>query len=167
MDQANASSSTREKSDQIADSSLKTYSCTFCKKGFSNAQALGGHMNIHRKDRAKLIMQSLDDKSHEVVLDLKDVPDDDHHQHAEPGPDDDQEHPTDQESRLLTASLSSITGDHEKVRKSHHKMMLKEKKIDQVIHGRQRSFPSELDLELRLGHEPQPGSTVRDDGKIS
>ncbi|XP_071742585.1 uncharacterized protein [Rutidosis leptorrhynchoides] len=32
----------------------RTYSCTFCKRGFSNAQALGGHMNVHRKDRAKL-----------------------------------------------------------------------------------------------------------------
>ncbi|PSS34951.1 Transcriptional regulator like [Actinidia chinensis var. chinensis] len=33
---------------------VRSYSCTFCKRGFSNAQALGGHMNIHRKDRAKL-----------------------------------------------------------------------------------------------------------------
>lgn len=32
----------------------KTYTCTFCKRGFSNAQALGGHMNVHRKDRARL-----------------------------------------------------------------------------------------------------------------
>ncbi|KAK6120335.1 hypothetical protein DH2020_046026 [Rehmannia glutinosa] len=32
----------------------RSYRCTFCKRGFSNAQALGGHMNIHRKDRAKL-----------------------------------------------------------------------------------------------------------------
>ncbi|CAN1150569.1 Transcriptional regulator TAC1 [Linum perenne] len=32
----------------------RSYECTFCKRGFSNAQALGGHMNIHRKDKAKL-----------------------------------------------------------------------------------------------------------------
>lgn len=31
----------------------RSYECTFCKRGFTNAQALGGHMNIHRKDRAK------------------------------------------------------------------------------------------------------------------
>ncbi|XP_030512971.1 transcriptional regulator SUPERMAN-like [Rhodamnia argentea] len=29
------------------------YECSFCKRGFTNAQALGGHMNIHRKDRVK------------------------------------------------------------------------------------------------------------------
>lgn len=31
----------------------RSYECTFCRRGFTNAQALGGHMNIHRKDRAK------------------------------------------------------------------------------------------------------------------
>ncbi|CAN6677329.1 unnamed protein product [Malus baccata var. baccata] len=31
----------------------RSYECTFCKRGFTNAQALGGHMNIHRKDRVK------------------------------------------------------------------------------------------------------------------
>ncbi|CAK7327995.1 unnamed protein product [Dovyalis caffra] len=30
----------------------RSYECSFCKRGFTNAQALGGHMNIHRKDRA-------------------------------------------------------------------------------------------------------------------
>ncbi|XP_019163595.1 PREDICTED: transcriptional regulator SUPERMAN-like [Ipomoea nil] len=29
------------------------YECAFCKRGFTNPQALGGHMNIHRKDRLK------------------------------------------------------------------------------------------------------------------
>lgn len=31
----------------------RSYECSFCKRGFTNAQALGGHMNIHRKDRVK------------------------------------------------------------------------------------------------------------------
>ncbi|XP_019180219.1 PREDICTED: transcriptional regulator TAC1-like [Ipomoea nil] len=31
----------------------RSYECTFCKRGFTNAQALGGHMNIHRKDKLK------------------------------------------------------------------------------------------------------------------
>ncbi|KAL3826026.1 hypothetical protein ACJIZ3_022055 [Penstemon smallii] len=40
--------------DQNSSVHFKSYRCTFCKRGFQNAQALGGHMNIHRKDRAKL-----------------------------------------------------------------------------------------------------------------
>lgn len=32
----------------------KSYECNFCKRGFTNAQALGGHMNIHRKQKAML-----------------------------------------------------------------------------------------------------------------
>ncbi|XVF46575.1 hypothetical protein PTKIN_Ptkin03bG0038200 [Pterospermum kingtungense] len=35
-------------------SPARSYECIFCKRGFSNAQALGGHMNIHRRDKAKL-----------------------------------------------------------------------------------------------------------------
>ncbi|EPS69858.1 hypothetical protein M569_04905 [Genlisea aurea] len=30
------------------------FMCNFCNRGFSNAQALGGHMNVHRRDRARL-----------------------------------------------------------------------------------------------------------------
>ncbi|KAF8117334.1 hypothetical protein N665_0011s0057 [Sinapis alba] len=37
----------------------RPYICEFCERGFSNAQALGGHMNIHRKDRAKLRQANL------------------------------------------------------------------------------------------------------------
>lgn len=32
----------------------RSYSCSFCRREFRSAQALGGHMNIHRRDRAKL-----------------------------------------------------------------------------------------------------------------
>ncbi|VVA28744.1 PREDICTED: mRNAional regulator [Prunus dulcis] len=41
--------------DQISGSGqAKSYICAFCKRSFSNAQALGGHMNIHRRDRARI-----------------------------------------------------------------------------------------------------------------
>ncbi|OMO61984.1 hypothetical protein CCACVL1_23090 [Corchorus capsularis] len=43
-----------EEQGQGARSPARSYECTFCKRGFSNAQALGGHMNIHRRDKAKL-----------------------------------------------------------------------------------------------------------------
>lgn len=32
----------------------RSYMCTFCKREFKSAQALGGHMNVHRRDRARL-----------------------------------------------------------------------------------------------------------------
>ncbi|KAL5542179.1 hypothetical protein UlMin_009889 [Ulmus minor] len=32
----------------------RSYNCSFCKREFRSAQALGGHMNVHRKDRARL-----------------------------------------------------------------------------------------------------------------
>ncbi|KAA8518940.1 hypothetical protein F0562_016286 [Nyssa sinensis] len=32
----------------------RSYSCTFCGREFRSAQALGGHMNVHRRDRARL-----------------------------------------------------------------------------------------------------------------
>ncbi|KAK1357219.1 Transcriptional regulator SUPERMAN [Heracleum sosnowskyi] len=43
-----------EQCSRLSPSQSRTYNCNFCKGGFSNAQALGGHMNIHRKDKAKL-----------------------------------------------------------------------------------------------------------------
>lgn len=30
----------------------RSYSCSFCKRQFRTAQALGGHMNVHRRERA-------------------------------------------------------------------------------------------------------------------
>ncbi|KAF3788197.1 Transcriptional regulator [Nymphaea thermarum] len=41
------------RSEDMDSSQARPYGCFFCKRGFSTAQALGGHMNIHRKDRAK------------------------------------------------------------------------------------------------------------------
>ncbi|KAI3469718.1 hypothetical protein Pfo_026381, partial [Paulownia fortunei] len=32
----------------------RCYTCSFCKREFRSAQALGGHMNVHRRDRARL-----------------------------------------------------------------------------------------------------------------
>ncbi|XP_021752456.1 transcriptional regulator SUPERMAN-like [Chenopodium quinoa] len=37
----------------------RSYRCSFCKREFRSAQALGGHMNVHRRDRAQLRQLSL------------------------------------------------------------------------------------------------------------
>ncbi|KAI4368868.1 hypothetical protein MLD38_017376 [Melastoma candidum] len=38
----------------ISNDEARVYECIACSRGFSSAQALGGHMNIHRKDKAKI-----------------------------------------------------------------------------------------------------------------
>ncbi|CAJ1901963.1 unnamed protein product [Sphenostylis stenocarpa] len=45
-------SSSEETSDHDLVGTGRSYECIFCKRGFTTAQALGGHMNIHRKERA-------------------------------------------------------------------------------------------------------------------
>lgn len=52
----------------------RSYSCNFCKREFRSAQALGGHMNIHRRDRARL-KQNLSPHSEVLALDHR------HHHH--------------------------------------------------------------------------------------
>ncbi|KAG2245857.1 hypothetical protein Bca4012_069095 [Brassica carinata] len=55
-------------SNQSGDNSMsRSYLCSFCVRGFSNAQALGGHMNIHRRDRANLRQKLMEDSKDDVV----------------------------------------------------------------------------------------------------
>ncbi|OMO97268.1 Zinc finger, C2H2-like protein [Corchorus olitorius] len=44
----------------------RSYSCSFCGREFRSAQALGGHMNVHRRDRARL-KQSPSDHHDEIL----------------------------------------------------------------------------------------------------
>ena len=37
----------------------RSYSCRFCGREFRSAQALGGHMNVHRRDRARLKLSGM------------------------------------------------------------------------------------------------------------
>ncbi|KAK3140379.1 hypothetical protein QOZ80_5AG0400110 [Eleusine coracana subsp. coracana] len=39
----------------------RSYSCSFCSREFRSAQALGGHMNVHRRDRARLKLAGVAD----------------------------------------------------------------------------------------------------------
>ncbi|MCO5558223.1 hypothetical protein L7F22_011804 [Adiantum nelumboides] len=36
----------------------RSYQCSFCHRLFTSAQALGGHMNIHRRDRARSLLHA-------------------------------------------------------------------------------------------------------------
>ncbi|KAL8148813.1 protein LATE FLOWERING-like [Apium graveolens] len=54
--QEDSTNSSGDESDQVdlqVSAISRSYECVFCKRGFTTAQALGGHMNIHRKDKAK------------------------------------------------------------------------------------------------------------------
>ncbi|KAL6574688.1 hypothetical protein OROMI_011973 [Orobanche minor] len=48
----------------------RSYSCSFCRREFRSAQALGGHMNVHRRDRARLKQSTVlpSSTSSEVVV---------------------------------------------------------------------------------------------------
>ncbi|KAJ6871204.1 hypothetical protein NC652_036769 [Populus alba x Populus x berolinensis] len=50
----------------------RSYPCSFCRREFRSAQALGGHMNVHRRDRARLKQSP---SPHNVIL---------HHEHPKP-----------------------------------------------------------------------------------
>ncbi|CAN6710209.1 unnamed protein product [Malus baccata var. baccata] len=55
----------------------RSYSCSFCMREFRSAQALGGHMNVHRRDRARL-KQCLNHNTTATTDDPHHVP---HHYH--------------------------------------------------------------------------------------
>lgn len=48
----------------------RSYTCNFCKREFRSAQALGGHMNVHRRDRALLYSPPADGQFTNLNLNL-------------------------------------------------------------------------------------------------
>lgn len=163
--------STAEKSDKVTwspdDQDLlhagRSYSCSFCKRGFSNAQALGGHMNIHRKDRARLReftspdnnILSLDITKRDAPAPNPPSPSVDCHdtvlQHELSRDEKDDDHAGDQLRLSLFNETSSSNNDKvESNRVNRHV-----KRNLQLSHGESLT---ELDLELRLGPEPHQAS---------
>ncbi|GAB2293977.1 hypothetical protein Dimus_028191 [Dionaea muscipula] len=62
----------------------RSYTCSFCRREFKSAQALGGHMNVHRRDKASRALKHhrIKQLQHDDHLDHEH--DDDHaHDHAE------------------------------------------------------------------------------------
>ncbi|KAI3514111.1 hypothetical protein L1887_12430 [Cichorium endivia] len=59
---------TPEEQQQTTTHTTRSYECNFCKRGFTNAQALGGHMNIHRKDKGKFKHSSSSTTPSNVVV---------------------------------------------------------------------------------------------------
>ncbi|KAI3811808.1 hypothetical protein L1987_21540 [Smallanthus sonchifolius] len=46
----------------------RSYTCSFCRREFRSAQALGGHMNVHRRDRARLKKISTSNNNNKQVV---------------------------------------------------------------------------------------------------
>ncbi|KAJ1422033.1 Zinc finger C2H2-type [Sesbania bispinosa] len=135
----------------------RSYECNFCKRGFSNAQALGGHMNIHRKDKAKLKQQSSSSSNQT-------------HQHKSS---------SGEQYSKLNWNWNVSQQDHASSRDEIHmrqlplfaesptttELIITEKpqgsqtEEGALISDHQGGSSMELDLELRLGPEPQDSST--------
>lgn len=56
----------------------RSYPCSFCGRDFRSAQALGGHMNVHRRDRARmkqsLIVEEEEKEAEEELVNLNPNP---------------------------------------------------------------------------------------------
>ncbi|XP_028772989.1 transcriptional regulator TAC1-like [Neltuma alba] len=134
--------STKKLSEQVRwspeESGARSYTCAFCKRGFSNAQALGGHMNIHRRDRAKL-KQSSEENLLSLDISIKNpstcTSDDD--QPPPPPP----YKPSNSEEKVLFQWDSETLPNN-------------------PFFAGNNEENSELDLELRLGHQPHEASTL-------
>ncbi|XP_060178299.1 probable transcriptional regulator RABBIT EARS [Lycium barbarum] len=186
-----------EKSDQIITWSseelglghVKFYRCSFCKRGFSNAQALGGHMNIHRRDRARLREFSSDQNLLSLDINNSVNPpspppalapaNDDSLQRrvsssydetviSSPSKrpcityDEENDHPT-SKVNYYDHNHEVIIGDLMQLPLFKEYPLIKEAStcVDEQVEnkGMQRNPVSELDLELRLGMEPPESST--------
>ncbi|BAT90751.1 hypothetical protein LR48_Vigan238s005200 [Vigna angularis] len=134
----------------------RSYECNFCRRGFSNAQALGGHMNIHRKDKAKLKQQQ---SSNQPSLD-KVIPPQDQTKSGE-------------ERNTPKWNWNVSQEEHASSRASHTRQQLPlfeesptssetlkpqgQNTTDGALLST-RDSSLKLDLELRLGLEPQDSS---------
>ncbi|KAJ8899747.1 hypothetical protein K2173_019447 [Erythroxylum novogranatense] len=145
----------------------KSYTCAFCKRGFSNAQALGGHMNIHRRDRAKLReasdenLLSLDITRSTNPLDVSEVFKEKSSGLAESR--------GEKSPILRELEVSLSVEDDETTRNKGSEefqqlpLFLEVEKTDaneEKKHSGQDSSQAELDLELRLG--PEPSTSTRE-----
>ncbi|XP_022949591.1 transcriptional regulator SUPERMAN-like [Cucurbita moschata] len=125
------------------DSTKRPYECTFCKRGFTNAQALGGHMNIHRKDRAKAKRRTSSSHSnHQIFPHLSSQP----------------TAPLPPSYRMYfdttAAAMAANSPIHQQRSESVNEELLLGANLSlQIDQNRGVWKNEELDLELRLGHE--------------
>ncbi|XP_076926818.1 uncharacterized protein LOC143590121 [Bidens hawaiensis] len=166
---------------------IRSYECVFCRRGFTTAQALGGHMNIHRKDRAKSRPSYL---SNNNMNSNKHDQDQDHSFYANsrfyhpvftsyPQTYVSETHDNHQEGNVGYAEyFSCMSSSSQLINYENNQSPSREDKMMNLSlqfgwsHGeneyhreskrrtREPSNEDELDLELRLGHDPRSSSNV-------
>ncbi|KAM1122595.1 hypothetical protein ACFX2I_004125 [Malus domestica] len=147
----------------------RSYECVFCKRGFTTAQALGGHMNIHRKERAKTrpssiptslassISTAVEDQNHPRAALYRAI------QSYRPGvlrpPH--ANHISDEDlcaRNYIPRHRNLLRDDHRDWRSGSSLSLGMGQPSDdykeRVINGGLEETDDELDLELRLGHDP-------------
>ncbi|KAJ0021737.1 hypothetical protein Pint_32743 [Pistacia integerrima] len=157
--------------EQAADgaSPVRSYDCTFCKRGFSNAQALGGHMNIHRKDKAKLKQTS----SSKNQLDISKINQPPYYFTQPPSKDvvatTTQDRSSSKRPWILGEENDATSNtDKTHVREVRQLPLFSERPLissqvhenTEIVLSSSSSSGSELDLELRLGPEPQDSASA-------
>ncbi|KAG8660181.1 hypothetical protein MANES_02G128500v8 [Manihot esculenta] len=190
-EQSNQENPDNMNTEEQGSSQVRSYECNFCKRGFSNAQALGGHMNIHRKDKAKLKHPSSNDlqQSPDIPKILSSsfsspIPTSMIHPLMQPksgqdassikSPFLDKESDDASKRNGEIQQLLSLFVDKPST-KDHHQQ---QPNSGQVRSSTEKGFStsqgllsSEVDLELRLGPEPQDSlpatSTKRNSGMVS
>ncbi|KAG4397651.1 hypothetical protein AAZX31_10G174100 [Glycine max] len=146
----------------------RSYECTFCKRGFTNAQALGGHMNIHRRDRAKAKQFTLD-----ASPSVNKFNSNNNDSMALPFVSEIMNQPTRPNYSPLESQMNfhpphafyyefcnsrsqPLSLNNQELRDANLSLQIGSSHVDDNIHqvrrGNQKE--SEVDLELRLGHDP-------------
>ncbi|KAF5175535.1 hypothetical protein FRX31_034878 [Thalictrum thalictroides] len=139
------------------------YECVFCKQGFTTAQALGGHMNIHRRERARnrqptlpaVTTQPLEDYFRAAhsrptsthlprYFQAQETPSN-YHMYLPPSPSS-SSHPHLSHNNQSKRSLRLFEEDHY----TNLGLQIGSKDNQTLQYGGQ----DEVDLELRLGHDP-------------
>lgn len=152
-DHKETSSSETKASDgeQGASQVTRSYECTFCKRGFSNAQALGGHMNIHRKNKAKMKQSSNQaqdhrHRRHHTSLDV----------HSKKVEDKTREETSELCMKQLPLFAETPSGETQKLESDFGDIH------DRGVSEELKGSSSDLDLELRLGPDPpSPNISIR------
>ncbi|XP_074576259.1 uncharacterized protein LOC141832776 [Curcuma longa] len=154
----------------------RSYTCSFCRREFRSAQALGGHMNVHRRDRARL-KQSVEEGGVAADHDLAPsrptvaLPNPDHHRFSLRVSEASaiataRDFISLSQTRDLTAPAASCVDSPARKRNAEGEESFKVKKWrteelassdHEVLKLLQAPRPvEELDLELRLGQKNKP-----------